>query len=96
MSSESIPEATEVIVLPKPSWAPAFFGFGAAFLVCGIFANGFIFPAFIYSLFGLLLVLLALRSIVRGSERSFFRLPRRQTVRSAALPAATLSTRKSS
>jgi len=36
-----IPEPGELIYMPKPSWAPAFFALGALGLVCGIYAAGF-------------------------------------------------------
>ena len=39
-----IPEPGELVYTPRPSWAPAFLALGAAGLVCGIFAAGFIFP----------------------------------------------------
>jgi uncharacterized membrane protein len=81
-----IPEPGEMIHMPKPSWAPAFFALGAIGLVCGIFAGGFIFSPFVYAVVGAIFLLAAFRSLVRGAIRDYFRLPRRQRVRSAALP----------
>jgi hypothetical protein len=81
-----VPEPGELIYQPKPSWAPAFFALGGLGLVCGIYAAGFIFSPFIYSIAGAILILVAFRSLVRGGIRSYFGLTRRQRVQSAALP----------
>ncbi len=75
-----------MVYAPKPSWAPAFFALGAIGLVCGIYAGGFIFAPFIYAIIGAILVLAAFRGLVRGAIRGYSSLPRRQRVRSAALP----------
>jgi len=79
-------EPGELVYLPKPSWAPAFLALGATGLVCGTFAAGFIFPPFVYAVAGAIFALGALRSLVRGAVRDYFRLPRSQRVRGAALP----------
>jgi hypothetical protein len=86
-----IPEPGELIYLPRPSWAPFFIGLGAVGLVCGIFAAGFIFPPFVYAVAGAIFVLAAFRSLVRGAIRDYYRLPRRQQLRSAALPVETIT-----
>src|SRR5262249_30352205 len=86
-----VPEPGELIYTPRPSWAPAFFAVGAMGLVAGIYAAGFIFSPFIYSIAGAIFVLAAFRSLVRGAIRDYFRLPRRQHVRHAALPVETIS-----
>jgi predicted PurR-regulated permease PerM len=81
-----IPEPGELVYTPKPSWAPAFFALGAIGLVCGIYAAGFIFSPFIYAIVGAVFFLAAFRNLVRGAIRDYFRLPRKQQVRGAALP----------
>jgi hypothetical protein len=86
-----VPEPGELIYMPKPSWAPAFFALGALGLVCGVFASGFIFPPFAYAIVGAILILAAFRNLVRGAIRDYYRLPRKQKVRGAALPVETLS-----
>jgi hypothetical protein len=86
-----IPEPGETIYLPRSSWAPAFFALGAISLVCGIYASGFIFAPFIYAIVGAVVVLAAFRSMVRGGIRDYYRLPRKQHVRGAALPVETIS-----
>lgn len=86
-----VPEPGEMIYASQPSWSPAFFALGAIGLVCGIYAAGFIFAPFVYAIVGAVLVLAAFRNLVRGAIRDYFRLPRRQRVRSAALPVETIA-----
>jgi len=86
-----IPEPGETIYTPSPSWAPVFLALGALGLVCGTFASGFIFSPFIWGILGAIIFLAAFRSIVRGSVRDYYRLPRRQEIRGAALPVETIS-----
>ena len=45
-----IPEPGELIYTPRSSWAPAFIAAGIAAMVCGIYANGFVFPSFSYTI----------------------------------------------
>ncbi|MGE5408629.1 MAG: hypothetical protein ACM3NV_08455 [Syntrophothermus sp.] len=89
-----VPEPGETIYTPRPSWAPPFMGLGAVGLVCGIYAAGFIFAPYIYAIVGAIFALAALRSLARGAVRGYFRLPRRQRVRHAALPIETISVPK--
>ena len=86
-----IPEPGEMVYSPGPSWAPVFFAAGITGIVCGIFAAGFIFSPFIYAIVGAVFALVALRNLIRGAIRNYFRLPRRQHVRHAALPVETIS-----
>jgi len=81
-----IPEPGELVYAPRPSWAPAFFAFGALGAVCGIFAEGFMVRGWIYSIIGLVVLLFALRSMIKGAGRDYFRLPRKQDARGAVLP----------
>lgn len=91
MSAERhIPEPGEQIYSPRSSWAPAFFAFAIALAVCGIYAQGFMVRGWIYSIIGLVVALVFLRSIVRGATRDYFRLPRKQKVRGAVLPVKTI------
>ena len=86
-----IPEPGETIYTPRPSWAPAFFALGALGLVGGVYASGFIFAPYIYAIIGAVFALAAFRSLVRGAIRDYYRLPRKQNVRGAALPVETIS-----
>lgn len=81
-----IQRSSETIQAPRPSWGPAFFALGATGAVAGIYANGFVFSAFIWSYIGIVVLLFAFRAIVRTSIRSYFSLPRRQDARPATLP----------
>jgi hypothetical protein len=83
-------QPTELIYLPSPSWAPAFLALGIALAVCGIFAQGFMVRGWVWSILGAVIALAALRGIVASATRDFYRLPRRQRVRGAVLPVATL------
>lgn len=93
MSAEhrQIPEPGELVYAPRPSWVPAFFAFAAALAVCGIFAEGFMVRGWVYSIVGVVVLLFALRAMVRGAVRDYFRRPRRQRVRGAVLPVETIS-----
>ncbi len=91
-----IAEPGEMVYTPQPSWAPVFFAVGAVGLVGGIYAAGFIFSPFIYSIVGAILALAAFRSLARGAIRGYYRLPRKQHVRHAALPVETISAPKRS
>jgi hypothetical protein len=81
-----IPEPGETIQTPKPSWAPFLFAVGAVGAVAGIYANGFVFSAFVWSYIGLIILLFAFRAIVKGATRSYFSLPKRQQPHPATLP----------
>jgi hypothetical protein len=81
-----IPEPGETIQLPRSSWGPPLFAVGAIGAVAGIYANGFVVSAFVWSYIGIIILLFAFRAIVRSSVRSYFGLPRRQDVQSATLP----------
>ena len=89
-----VPEPGELVYPPKSSWAPAFLALGALGLVCGVFASGFIFAPVVYGVIGAVIALAAFRSLVRGAIRDYFRLPRSQKPRSAALPVETISVPK--
>jgi hypothetical protein len=86
-----VPEPGETIYAPQPSWGPVFFAIGSVGLVCGIFAAGFMFKPLIWGIIGAIFLLAAFRSIARGSVRDYFRLPRHQETRGAALPVETIS-----
>jgi hypothetical protein len=81
-----IPRSSETIQASRPSWGPAFFALGAIGAVAGIYANGFVFSAFIWSYIGIVILLFAFRVIVRSSIRGYYGLPRRQEARPATLP----------
>jgi hypothetical protein len=86
-----IPEPGELVYRSHASWAPLAFAFAVALAVCGIFAEDFMFPAWIYSLTGGIVLLFALRGMIRNASRDYFRLPRKQDARGAVLPVETIS-----
>lgn len=86
-----IPEPGELVYGPRPSWAPVFFAFGAALALCGLFAEGFMVRGWVYSIIGGIVLLAALRSMVGGARRDYYRRPLRQKVRGAVLPVETIS-----
>ena len=90
-AKRNIPEPGEQIYAPRPSWAPAFFAFGLALAICGIYAEGFMVRGWIYSIIGGVIALFAFRSMVRDAIRSYYSLPRKQNVRGAVLPVETIS-----
>jgi hypothetical protein len=80
-----IPEPGEMVYPPQPSWAPALFALAAALALCGVFIE-FMVPGWIYAIIGGVVLLFALRGMIRAASRSYFRLPRKQKVRGAVLP----------
>lgn len=86
-----IPEPGEMVYAPRPSWAPVFFGFAVAAMVAGIYAEGFMVRGWVYSIIGAIVFLFAIRSLVKGAVRDYFRLPRKQRVHGAVLPVETIS-----
>jgi hypothetical protein len=81
-----VPEPGDLVYPPRPSWAAPFLVFGILGLVAGTFATGFIFAPYVYALIGAAIALLAFQSLVRDAIRGYYRLPRRQKARGAALP----------
>jgi hypothetical protein len=81
-----IPEPGETIQAPSTSWGPFVFAIGAVGAVVGIYANGFVFSAFVWSYIGIVLLLFGFRMLVKSGTRSYFSLPKRQHTRSATLP----------
>jgi len=79
-------EPTETIQLPAPSWAPALLAFGILGLLAGVFATGFIFPVWTYTVLGAVFAFFGLRSLIKKGRRSFYSLPREQKDIRAELP----------
>lgn len=90
-----VPEPTEIIQLPRPSWAPLFLALGLTAMLCGVFIT-FMGPSWFYVAAGAVVALAAFRSMVAGARRDYFRLPRRREVQSATLPADSIRQTKRS
>jgi hypothetical protein len=78
------PEPTELIYVPAPSWRPVLLAAGLAGVLIGLFAG---WP---FALAGGIVALAALWSWVRHTGDEIGRLPRRQRVTAAVLPAVPL------
>jgi hypothetical protein len=91
---EQITESTELIYLPRSSWGPAFFAFGAFMVLNGIYGEGILFRGWVYMIVGAIILLAALRSMIGGAVRDFYRRPRKQRQATAVLPAASLRSPK--
>lgn len=90
-----VTEPGEVVYRPGSSWAPAIFAFAVALTVCGIFAQGFMFRGWVYSIMAGVVALFAFRSMVRDAIRGYYRLPRKQHARGAVLPVEQISAPRS-
>ena len=77
---DKVPEPTELIYLPRPSWAPPLAAAGLAGVVAGLFVGWF------YALVGGLVVLRAIWIMLREAEEQTERLPRRQRLSTAVIP----------
>jgi hypothetical protein len=86
-----IPEPGELIYPPRSSWLPAFLAFALMLAICGIYANGFIVPSWVFSIIGVVVAIFVLRALIQGSVREYFGLRRKQRVRGAVLPVETIS-----
>jgi hypothetical protein len=87
---DRIPEPTELVYLPRASWAPAMLAAMIALIVVGIYGEGFLFRGWVYSIIGAVVFLVVLRSAISGAVRDYYSRPRSQRSRSAVLPAASL------
>ncbi len=79
-----IPEPSELVYVPAPSWPPALIAVGLAAVLIGLFAG---WP---YAVAGAILGLGALRAWARRARDERGRLPREQRVTAAVLPAVPL------
>jgi Cytochrome c oxidase subunit IV len=80
--SPRIPEATELVYVPEPSWRPLLVAAGLGLVLAGLFM-GWAFAAL-----GGVLFLFALRGWIRETRDELGRLPRHQRVTTAVLAAA--------
>ena len=77
-------EPTELIYLPQPSWNPALLAFGLTGVLAGLWIW---WP---YGVIGAVVALVALRGLVSEARDDYSRLPRRQRVATAVIPAVPL------
>ena len=82
-----LPEPTELIYLPEPSWAPIFAAAGLAALAADIFTT------WVYSVVGAVVFLVAMKAWIGEIDARLARLPRRQRLTTAKIPAEPLRRR---
>ena len=82
MSDNGTPEATELVYVPEPSWLPAIATLGLLGVLAGIFVW---WP---YGVIGAVLGLVGVIGMLRRTRADVERLPRRQKLTTAVLPAA--------
>jgi hypothetical protein len=80
----AVPDQAELVYAPERSWAPAAIAVGLGFIAVGVFWN------WVALAVGVIFVLAALRSWWHSASDQFVRLPRRQRVTAAVLPAVPL------
>ena len=79
--ADETPDATELVYVPEPSWAPALLAFSLALVIAGLFVW---FP---YGVIGAVVAIASIVSMFRGTSDEVERLPRRQKLTTAVLPA---------
>src|SRR3954451_8208289 len=81
-SPDAPPEVTELVYVPQPSWRPALVAVGLAAMIAAIFMGWF------YALAGAIIFIAGLWGWIREASDQTQRLPRRQELTSAVIPAA--------
>ena len=76
-----IPEATELVYVPEPSWVPLFVGAGLAAILVGLFTG------IVWAIIGAVVLLCAIVAWIRHTAMEISRMPRAQRVSSAVIPA---------
>ncbi len=79
--AEEESQATELVYVPEPSWDPAILAFGLAAVVAGLFVW---WP---YGAIGAIVAIAAAVRMYRSIGENVDRLPRRQKLTTAVLPA---------
>lgn len=77
-------EPVELVYVPQPSWQPALIAFGLAAVIASLFTW---WP---YGVVGAVVALFAARAWVADARSDFGRLPRRQSIATAVIPAVPL------
>jgi hypothetical protein len=83
-----VQQPTELVYVPGPSWAPVLAAVGLAIVGIALFAGSFYFIVGLVA--GGVLFLASLWGWIRGVASDIGRLPRRQRVSTAVLPAVPL------
>jgi hypothetical protein len=75
------PELTELVYVPEPSWQPALIAVGLGAMLAGIFMGWF------FTAVGVVILLAGLIGWLANAGDQLQRLPRRQELTSAVIPA---------
>lgn len=78
--SHRLPEATELVYVPQPSWIPFFFAAGLTGLLVGLYAG------LVWALIGGVVVIAAILAWLRRIGDEISRMPRSQRPTTAVLP----------
>ena len=79
--ADRIPEATELVYVPEPSWLPVFAAAGLTGIMVGLFAGLF------WTIAGAVVLLIAAVAWIKTIGTEVSRMPREQRVSSAVIPA---------
>jgi hypothetical protein len=79
-----LPQPTELVYLPEPSWKPLFVATGLASMAVGMFAG------WVWLAAGAVLVLASARGWIADVAAELRRLPRRQRLTTGVIPATPL------
>jgi hypothetical protein len=74
-------QAHELVYVPEPSWDPALLALGLGLVIAGLFVW---WP---YGAIGAIIAIVSIVRMYRGTQDNVERLPRRQKVTTAVLPA---------
>jgi hypothetical protein len=77
-------EPLELVYVPESSWQPALIAFGLAAVIASLFTW---WP---YGVIGAIVALFALRAWIKDAREDYDRLPRKQRVATAVIPAVPL------
>jgi hypothetical protein len=78
--TQRVPEATELVYVPEPSWIPLFAAAGLAAILVGLFAG------YVWAIIGAIVLIVALAAWTRKVGAEVARMPRSQRVSSAVIP----------
>jgi hypothetical protein len=79
--TERIPEATELVYVPEPSWLPFFAAAGFTAILLGLFAG------LVWAIVGAVVLLVSAIAWIKVVGTEVSRMPRSQAVSSAVIPA---------
>jgi hypothetical protein len=79
--SQRVPEPTELVYVPQPSWIPFFYAAGLTALLVGLYAG------IVWAIIGAVVLVAAMLTWFRRVGDEISRIPRAQRTTTAVLPA---------